>query len=151
MGATIVSAGIGYGVAHQSDERLWLEQRAALRNAISEFRILFGDAKEIDPRFVRMVEQSARLQGLKYETEPVRERREMQPVLDGKGRIAGFFTWDKTRPMTTAMGRSDAVYFRRRLSRWSALPAFRCGNCGAPGANWRRARIWRSAPPTPTS
>ena len=105
MGATIVSAGIGYGLAHESDERLWLEQRAALRNAISEFRSLFGAANEIDPRFVRMVEQSARLRGLKYETEPAGNGREMQPVLDGKGRIAGFFTWDKTRPMTTAMGR----------------------------------------------
>ncbi len=57
-------------MAHHSDERLWLEQRAALRNAISEFRNLFGDANEIDPRFVRMVEQSARLHGLKFETEP---------------------------------------------------------------------------------
>jgi diguanylate cyclase (GGDEF)-like protein len=105
MGATIVSAGIGYGLARESDERLWLEQRAALRNAISEFRSLFGAANEIDPRFIRMVEQSARLRGLTYEADPVRNGREMQPVLDAKGRIAGFFTWDKTRPMTTAMGR----------------------------------------------
>jgi diguanylate cyclase (GGDEF)-like protein len=105
MGATLVGAGIGYGLAHESDERLWQEQRAALRNVISEFRSLFGTTREIDPRFVRMVEQSARLRGLKYETEPNRSSREMQPVLDAKGRIAGFFTWDKTRPMTTAMGR----------------------------------------------
>ena len=52
-----------------------------------------------------MVEQSARLHGLKFETEPARGEREMQPVLDGNGRIAGFFTWEKTQPMTAAMGR----------------------------------------------
>ncbi|MCF8475941.1 MAG: bifunctional diguanylate cyclase/phosphodiesterase [Pseudolabrys sp.] len=105
MGAMLVSAGIGYGLAHESDERLWREQRAALRNAISEFRNLFGQSSEVDPRFVRMVEQSARLQALRFETEPGNSGREMQPVLDGKGRIAGFFTWEKTHPMTAAMGR----------------------------------------------
>ncbi|MDP2299031.1 MAG: EAL domain-containing protein, partial [Pseudolabrys sp.] len=103
MGATLVSAGVGYGLAQQSDERLWSEQRGALRNAIAEFRNLFGHAREVDPRFVRMVEQSARLQDLKFEVEPAADGREMQPVLDAQGRIAGFFTWEKTRPMSTAM------------------------------------------------
>ncbi len=103
MGATLVSAGVGYGVAQQSDERMWSEQRGALRNAIGEFRALFGNNREIDPRFVRMVEQSARLQGLKFETEPSAGEREMQPVLDAQGRIAGFFTWERTRPMSAAM------------------------------------------------
>ncbi len=105
MGATMISAGVGYGLAQQSDERLWSEQRSALRNAISEFRSLFGQANSVDPRFVRMVEQSARLEGLKFETEPAPSAREMQPVLDSNGRIAGFFTWEKTRPMQTAMDR----------------------------------------------
>ncbi len=105
MGATMISTGVGYGLAHQSDERLWSEQRSALRNAISEFRNLFGQTREVDPRFVRMVEQSARLEGLKFEIEPVPSEREMQPVLDSNGRIAGFFTWERTRPMQTAMDR----------------------------------------------
>ena len=105
MGATLVSAGVGYGLAQQSDERLWSEQRGALRNAIAEFRSLFGQTREVDPRFIRMVEQSARLEGLRFEAEPAASAREMQPVLDGQGRIAGFFTWEKTRPMGTAMDR----------------------------------------------
>ena len=104
-GATLISAGVGYGLAQQSDERLWSEQRGALRNAIAEFRNLFGQTREVDPRFVRMVEQSARLQGLKFEIEPSAGEREMQPVLDAQGRIAGFFTWEKTRPMSMAMDR----------------------------------------------
>jgi diguanylate cyclase (GGDEF)-like protein len=105
MGATMISASTIYGLARQSDEQLWSEQRTALRNAISEFRNLFGQSNEIDPRFVLMVEQSARLEGLKFEAEPTPSAREMQPLLDAHGRIVGFFTWDKTRPMTLAMSR----------------------------------------------
>ena len=105
MGATMVMAVVGYDYARRTDERLWSEQRAALRNAISEFRVLFGQSNEVDPRFVRMVEQSARLKDLKFETAPGLSERQMQPVLDAQGRIAGFFTWERTRPVTLAMTR----------------------------------------------
>ena len=105
MAATLLSAGIGYGLARQSDERLWAEQRASLRNAIGEFRALFGQSDEIDPRFVYMVEQTVGLKGLKFETEPTVGERELQPVIDGHGRIAGFFTWQKTNPTMLALNR----------------------------------------------
>ncbi|MBI1204806.1 MAG: EAL domain-containing protein [Rhodopseudomonas sp.] len=105
MAATLICAGFGYSLANRSDERLWRDQRVALRNTVAEFRTLFGAGNEIDPRFVRVVEQSARLQGLRFETEPAQSAREMQPVVDGQGRIVGFFTWDKTWPMTAAMSR----------------------------------------------
>jgi diguanylate cyclase (GGDEF)-like protein len=105
MGATLLCAGIGYGLARQSDQRLWSEQRAALRNVIAEFPGLFGQSGTIDPRIVRMVEQSAGLKALKFETDPVPGAREMQPVLDGKGRIAGFFTWQRSYPMTQTVTR----------------------------------------------
>ena len=105
IGATLLCAAIGYGLARQSDERLWADQRASLRNAIGEFRNLFGKSNEVDPRFVRMVEQSVGLQGLKFETDPPASEREMQPVIDARGRIAGFFTWDKAHPMVLAMQR----------------------------------------------
>ncbi|MDO9413027.1 MAG: bifunctional diguanylate cyclase/phosphodiesterase [Pseudolabrys sp.] len=105
VGTTVISAGVGYGMARQSDENLWSDQRTALRNAVGEFRNLFGQNRQVDPRFVRMVEHSARLQDLKFETEPSASDRESQPVLDAQGRIAGFFTWEKTRPMGAAMDR----------------------------------------------
>jgi len=105
LAATLLSAGIGYGLARQSDERLWSEQRASLRNAIGEFRALFGQRDEIDPRFVRMVEQTVGLKDLKFETNPPDNEREMQPVLDPNGRIAGFFTWERTNPMVLTVGR----------------------------------------------
>ena len=104
-GITLLSAGIVYGLAQQSDERLWAEQRTSLRNAVSEFRMLFVPSEQIDPRFVRLVEQSTGLHDLKFETEPRQSAREMQPVIDAQGRIAGFFTWEKTYPMQLAMNR----------------------------------------------
>jgi diguanylate cyclase (GGDEF)-like protein len=105
MGATLLAGAIGYEVARQSDERLWSEQRASLRNAIGEFRTLFGKSDAVDPRFVRMVEQSAGLKDLKFETDPGASEREMQPVMDAQGRIAGFLTWEKVHPMMLAMQR----------------------------------------------
>ncbi|HEY5379109.1 MAG TPA: bifunctional diguanylate cyclase/phosphodiesterase [Pseudolabrys sp.] len=100
---TFLSGVIGYGSARQSDERLWSEQRASLRNAIGEFRNLFSKSDRVDPRFIRMVEQSAGLKNLKFEIDPPPSEREMQPAMDEQGRIAGFFTWDKTHPMMQTM------------------------------------------------
>ena len=105
MGATMLAGAVGYGLARQSDERLWAEQRAALRNATAEFRNLFGKADAIDPRFVRMLEQSVGLKDLKFEIDPGASERELQPVMDAQGRIAGFLTWEKARPMLQAMQR----------------------------------------------
>jgi diguanylate cyclase (GGDEF)-like protein len=111
MGATAISTSVGYDLARRSDEHLWWDQRASLRNAIGEFRALFGQSGPLDPRFVRMVEQSTGLQGLKFETEPSADKREMQPVMDAQGRIAGFFTWDKTHPSAEAMERLMPIVF----------------------------------------
>jgi predicted signal transduction protein with EAL and GGDEF domain len=103
MAATLLAGVIGYGLAQQSDERLWYEQRASLRNAAAEFRNLFDKSDEIDPRFVNMVEQTVGLKGLKFESDPGASEREMQPVMDAQGRIAGFLTWEKAHPMMQAM------------------------------------------------
>jgi diguanylate cyclase (GGDEF)-like protein len=96
---TMVSVGVGHQIARHHDEALVTEQRAALRNAVAEFRALFGKARDVDPRFVRMVEQSARLKDLKFDIAPSDDGREIQPVIDADGRIAGFFTWQRTAPM----------------------------------------------------
>jgi diguanylate cyclase (GGDEF)-like protein len=104
LGASILTTGVGYSLARQSDERLWTEQRAALRAAISEFRAWFGQSGKLDPRFVRMVQRSVNIAGLSFEADPL-PIRESQPVIDGEGRIAGFFTWEKTHPMMDAMNR----------------------------------------------
>ncbi len=105
MGATALAGVIGYDLARQSDERLWTQQRASLNNAIGEFRNLFGKSAAVDPRLVRMIEQSVGLKGLAFETDPGAGDREMVPMMDGQGRIAGFLTWEKTHPTMDAMKR----------------------------------------------
>jgi hypothetical protein len=49
MGVTLLAGAIGYVLARHSDEQLWAEQRASLRNAIGESRSLFGKSAAIDP------------------------------------------------------------------------------------------------------
>lgn len=111
LGATFICAGIGYNFARDSDERLWANQRAALRNAISEYRVLFGHGRAVDPRFVHMIEQSVGLKALKFEAVPQPGGREMQPVLDAGGRIVGFFTWQRSYPMAQSMSRLMPLVF----------------------------------------
>ena len=105
MATTLACGGVGYQLARQNDTQRAFEQREALRDAISEFSALFGQSGEVDPRFVRMVEQSVGLKGLKFEADPVANGREMQPVIDANGRIVGFFTFAAAHRMTQAMHR----------------------------------------------
>ncbi len=105
LAATLISAAVGYSLAKQSDERLWVDQHAALRDMAGEFRTVFGSAGPVDPRSVHMFEQAAGLSGLKFETDPAASEREAQPLMDGNGRIAGFFTWEKRHPMQQTMNR----------------------------------------------
>ena len=100
---------IGFVLARHSDERLSLDQHAALRSAIAEHRPTIGRPAEIDPRLLRMAEQIPGLKNLKFEHSPARDR-ETQPLMDSSGRITGFFTWDKRRPMAQVMGRLAAVF-----------------------------------------
>ena len=105
MGAAALVGLIGYDLARQSDERLLTAQRASLNNAIGEFRNLFGKFAAVDPRFVRIIEQSVGLKGLAFETDPGAGEREILPMMDGQGRIAGFLTWEKSHPMMDTMKR----------------------------------------------
>lgn len=109
LGGMFVIAAVGFGLARHNDERLSLSQHATLRSAIVEFRPTLERSAAIDPRLLRMAEQIPGLKNLKYESNPARDR-ETQPVMDSAGRIAGFFTWDKTRPMTQVMGRLAAFF-----------------------------------------
>ena len=100
---------IGFVLARHSDERLSLDQHAALRNAIVELRPTLDRSAGIDPRLLRMAEQIPGLKNLKFEHSPARDR-ETQPLMDSSGRITGFITWDKRGPMAQVMGRLAAVF-----------------------------------------
>lgn len=94
---------IGDSLARQSDARLLVAQHAALANTINTFHDLVGRSDKIDPRFLHIAEQTAGIRGLKFEADPTQDDREIQPVMDSQGRIAGFLTWEKAHPMGDAM------------------------------------------------
>ncbi|MFZ0065170.1 MAG: hypothetical protein WAK90_03275, partial [Pseudolabrys sp.] len=82
--ATIVFAtGVGYRWAWQSDERLTLEQHAALRNAISVLQPSLLKTGDADPRLIRTAEQIAGVKNIKFTSNPDTTGREMQPVVTG--------------------------------------------------------------------
>ena len=101
----LVSAAIGFSLARQNDDQLSADQHAALRNAIAEFRSPSGRLGNIEPRLIRIAEQISGVKNLRFERDPNPVNREMRPVMDADGRIAGFFTWDKSYPMVGVMGR----------------------------------------------
>jgi EAL domain-containing protein (putative c-di-GMP-specific phosphodiesterase class I) len=96
---------IGYGLAWQSDRQHAAAQRTAVRAAVGEFRALFGNGHEVDPRFIRMIEQGAGLKDVRFGPAPAADAAEMQPVMNADGRIAGFLTWRPDAPMTAMMNR----------------------------------------------
>jgi predicted signal transduction protein with EAL and GGDEF domain len=110
IAAMFVSAAIGYRLARQNDDRLTAEQHAALRSATAEFRSPFGRSGEIEPRLVRIAEQIAGVKNLKFESDADTNDRETRPVMDANGRIAGFFTWDRSHPMVRVMVRLASFF-----------------------------------------
>lgn len=93
----------GYHFARQSDDAAVDAARAALQSAIGDFRALFGNGNEVDPRFVRMIEQGVGIKNAKFESAPSAADREAQPVVNVQGRILGFVTWQPDRPLTQMM------------------------------------------------
>jgi EAL domain-containing protein (putative c-di-GMP-specific phosphodiesterase class I) len=66
---------------------------------------LFGNGTEVDPRFIRMIEQGVGIKNARFEAEPPATDREAQPVVNRQGRILGFVTWQPDRPMARLMDR----------------------------------------------
>lgn len=104
IGAIMLATGAGYRLAGQSDDRLAFEQHAALRTAIDEFRPSLR-APGMDPRLIHRAEQIAGVKNMTFTSDPDKTAHEMQPLMTADGRIAGFFVWDSTRPMSDAMNR----------------------------------------------
>jgi diguanylate cyclase (GGDEF)-like protein len=87
----------------QADERHGTEQRAALQRAIDDIRS--AGSLNLDTHLLRELEQNWGLRGLRAETEPALAHREVQSVIDGNGRIVGWFSWEPDRPMREALNR----------------------------------------------
>src|ERR1700704_2723550 len=92
-----------YALVHQADDRQGLERRAALLGAIEDIRSAGADFRALDARPIKGMERTAGLKELRFETEPVGGDREVQSVLNGNGRIIGWFSWLPDRPLSKAL------------------------------------------------
>jgi EAL domain-containing protein (putative c-di-GMP-specific phosphodiesterase class I) len=134
IAAALAAVGGAYQVARTIDASYAQSRASAMRDAVSEFRALFGTSREVDPRFLRMIAQSAGVTDVQFAPEPPPPGRDMQPVLNAQGRILGFVSWQADRPMLQAMN---------RLAPWIGVVMF--GLVGLVGFLWR-ARQSRTLP-----
>lgn len=103
LSATFFCAIVGYALVRQADDRQGLERRTALLGAIEDIRNAGADFAALDPRHIKGMERTAGLKDLRFETEPVAGDREVQSVLNGHGRIIGWFSWEPEQSMSNAL------------------------------------------------
>ncbi len=103
--AFVVCVGLGYLLAWQADGYVEAEHRQALSGAVEALQAVSPDLARVEPKVIRVVERASGLKGLRFETEPPGGDREMQSVIDRKGRIVGWFSWEAERPAIAIMNR----------------------------------------------
>jgi diguanylate cyclase (GGDEF)-like protein len=102
--AMLICAGIGFAVTQFDDNRLEVERQVALHQALEEFRAVSGDVDRIGDTELRLIERRAGLKGLRFDSDPTGEaEREVQSVIDSRGRIVGWFSWASDRGLVKAM------------------------------------------------
>lgn len=100
VAATLVCGVLGFLLAWQADDSFEKANRQALRGAIEALQAVSPDLVNVDPNVVRILENASGLKGLRLVEEPPPGAREVHSLIDGKGRIVGWFTWESERPAT---------------------------------------------------
>jgi diguanylate cyclase (GGDEF)-like protein len=101
--ATVICTGFGYMLARQADDHLEAERRQSLAGAVEALRA--SDLARVDLEFIHALERVSGLKGLRFETEPVGGDRNVHSLLDRKGRILGWLSWESEGPATAMMTR----------------------------------------------
>ncbi len=100
LSATFFCVIAGYLLLSRADDTRSHERRAALVAAIADIRAGGTDIAELDSELLDGLARAYGLKGLRFEHELASGDREVQPAIDGDGRIVGWFTWE--RDQTTA-------------------------------------------------
>ena len=103
--AFVVCVALGYLLAWRADGYVEAQHRQALSGAVEALQAVSPDLARVEPKVIRVVERASGLKGLRFETEPPGGDREMQSVIDHKGRIVGWFSWEAERPAIAIMNR----------------------------------------------
>jgi diguanylate cyclase (GGDEF)-like protein len=105
VAATILGGVLGFVLARQADDYHDNAHRQALRDAVEALQAVSPDLVDVDPKLIRILESASGLKGLRLAEEPPPDAREVQSLIDSKGRIVGWFTWEPDRPVTDMFAR----------------------------------------------
>jgi predicted signal transduction protein with EAL and GGDEF domain len=94
--ASLAAGLIARDVVRRDDEHVLQLQHRLVRGAAAQLH-----RRAFDAEAAATVAQSTGVAGLMFEPEPAASGRAQQPVVDGNGRIAGFFTWEAPRSSHT--------------------------------------------------
>ena len=92
--AAVACAAVGSALARYEARHLAIERHEALSSALDELHAVFGDVHHMGGAELDFVARRSRLQDLRFTAEPAQGGgREMQSLLDARGRIVGWFFW----------------------------------------------------------
>jgi diguanylate cyclase (GGDEF)-like protein len=130
--AIVVCTGLAYVLAGQADDYIEAEHRQALVGAVEALQAVSPDLARVEPKLIHVLERASGLKDLKFETEPVGGWHEVQSMLDAKGRIVGWFSWEPERPATATMNRllPLAVTIALGLVGFAVLALWQLGRLG---------------------
>jgi len=119
-------------LARQADDFLEAEHRQALGGAVEALQAVSADLRQVEPSLIRVLERASGLKDLRFELEPTGHPREVQPMMDAKGRIIGWFSWEPERPATATMNRllPLAALIAVGLIGFAALAMWQLGRLG---------------------
>src|ERR1700734_2443861 len=104
--ATLFCAAIGFAVTQFGETRVEAEQRAALRAALDQYRLDYGDIESLDTGDLREIQRRAGLQDLRFDLDPAAEGgRQIQSLHNGRGRIIGWLSWVSEGALVGALNR----------------------------------------------
>jgi len=132
IAALTVFAGLAYVLARQADDYFEAQHRQALAGAVEALQALSPDLAKVEPKLIRVLERASGLKELRFETEPASEGRDVQSMLDSKGRIVGWFSWQPERAATAMMNKllPVAVAIALGLIGFAALAIWQLGRLG---------------------
>src|SRR5215467_11833355 len=100
VAALLVLAGGLYVLARQADDHNEAGHHKALAGAVDALQSASPGFNGIAPEFARVLERASGLKDLRFEAEPAEGGREVQSMLDRKGRIVGWLSWEPQWPVT---------------------------------------------------
>jgi predicted signal transduction protein with EAL and GGDEF domain len=92
-------------LAAQVDRQLDMRQRQTAYAAVAALQEITAEHSPPDERLMRPIERLPDVGGLRFRSDPPKDSPQTQSLLDGNGRIVGWFTWEIDHPGSTIIER----------------------------------------------